>query len=130
MRVAWVANISNICTCKYVANRLLSKKQKQRNFKNCFFKIVVLLAFVGNGRSIVPTRTLIFAGACAKPFAKIQQLAPTNNSALVNTFSNTASNVRAIASQSNTTSFRIVVRAMRILHNRVRFFLMAARHLQ
>ena len=50
-------------------------------------KIVLLLAFVKNGRSIVPTRTLNFAGACAKPFAKIQQLAPTNNSALVNTFS-------------------------------------------
>ena len=92
-----------------------SKSKKQRRFKNCFFEIVLLLAFVGNGRSIVLTRTLNFGGACAKPFAKIQQLVPTSNSTPVNTFSNTTSNVRAVASQSNTASLRIVVRTRRIL---------------
>ena len=76
----------NTCTCRYVANSSVKQRQ-QRRFKNAFTKIVHLLAFVGNGRSIVQTRTLIFAGACAKPFAKIQLLVPTNNSTLVNTFS-------------------------------------------
>ena len=43
-------------------------------------KNVHLLAFDGNGLSIVPTRTLNFGGACAKPFAKIHLLVPTNKS--------------------------------------------------
>ena len=45
-------------------------------------KNVHLLAFVGNARSIVPTRTLNFGGACAKQFAKLELLVPTNNSTL------------------------------------------------
>ena len=40
------------------------------------------MAFVGNARSIVPTRSLNFGGACAKQFAKLELLVPTNNSTL------------------------------------------------
>ena len=125
-----MANISNICTRKYVANRLLSKKQKQWSFKNVFFEIVLLLAFVRNGRSIVPTRTLIFAGACAKPFAKFQQLAPTNNSALVNTFSDlrrTCVQLRRNPTQLPSASWSARSEPSTIVS---KCFLMAARHLQ
>ena len=130
MRVARVANISNTCTCKYVANRLLSKNQKQRRFKNDFNKIVLLLAFVGNARSIAPTRTLIFAGACTKPFAKIQQLVPTNTSTLVNTFSDqrrTCVQLRRGPTQLPSASWSARGEPSTIVSE---CFLMAARHLQ
>lgn len=44
-------------------------------------------AISGNGRSVARTFMMNFAGASAKPFAKIELLVPTKNSTLVKTFS-------------------------------------------
>ena len=60
----------------------LPKKENNGDSKMISTKNVHLLAFVGNARSIVPTRTLNFGGECAKQFAKLELLVPTNNSTL------------------------------------------------
>ena len=99
-----------------------SPLQKKNNgvSKMISTKNVRLLAFVGNARSIVPTRTLNFGGACAKQFARLELLVPTNNSTLQRIISDQRRASGAIASPSTTTSLRVVVRRIRIPpHNRV-----------
>ena len=129
MRVARVANLSNVCTCKYVANRLLIKKQKTTEIQQLFQQDCTPIGF-RRKRTVNRTDTHVdFRWCMCKTVSENSTVGSDEQFSTGQHLLRPASNVRAIASQSNTTSFRIVVRTRRTLPPIVsKCFWMAARH--